>query len=156
MHPRSPGALPVIIEVPRWSFIKYEIQPRPDGGHERRVDYVSPLPCPFHYGSLDAPPGPDGDPPDAVLLDPAPARPGDRRAGHPIGVVRFMDAGVPDDKLILALAPRPPTRHEILLVTAFFRLYAPLRAAMNRLRGLPGTTRLLSVTWTDTRPDPPG
>lgn len=36
--------LDVIIEVPRFSFLK-----RGPGGH---VDFVSPLPCPFNYGAV--------------------------------------------------------------------------------------------------------
>ena len=34
----------VVIEIPRWSFLK-----RGSTGH---VDFISPLPCPFNYGSV--------------------------------------------------------------------------------------------------------
>jgi hypothetical protein len=34
----------VSIEVPRWGFVKR----RADGG----VDFVSPIPCPYNYGSI--------------------------------------------------------------------------------------------------------
>ena len=34
----------VVIEIPRWSFLKR--------GSSGRIDFVSPLPCPFNYGAV--------------------------------------------------------------------------------------------------------
>ena len=46
-EPRSaPPEVDVVIEIPRGSFLK-----RGSTGH---VDFVSPLPCPFNYGSVPA------------------------------------------------------------------------------------------------------
>ena len=53
---------PVRIEVPRFSFVKREA----DG----EVDFVSPVPCPFNYGSVPGAIAPDGDAPDALVLGP--------------------------------------------------------------------------------------
>jgi inorganic pyrophosphatase len=40
----GPPEIEVVIEVPRGSFLK-----RGSTGH---VDFISPLPCPFNYGSV--------------------------------------------------------------------------------------------------------
>jgi inorganic pyrophosphatase len=52
----------VVIEVPRGSFIKR--------GSTGNVDFVSPLPCPFNYGSVPAYLGLEGDLLDALVLGP--------------------------------------------------------------------------------------
>ena len=122
----------VRIEVPRGGLVKR----RADG----RLDYVSPVPCPFNYGSVPDRTGGDGDPQDAVLLGPR------RPAGHEErttvrAVVRFVDGGLRDDKWICG--PREPTRAERALVTGFFRGYAAFKAALNRARGVAGETRFL-------------
>jgi len=67
---RAPGrdAMPlvpeldIVIEVPRGSFLK-----RGSTGH---VDFISPLPCPFNYGSVPAYVGLEGDLLDALVLGP--------------------------------------------------------------------------------------
>ena len=43
-----PPEVEVVIEIPRGSFLK-----RGSTGH---VDFVSPLPCPFNYGSVPVDP----------------------------------------------------------------------------------------------------
>jgi inorganic pyrophosphatase len=52
----------VVIEIPRGSFLK-----RGSTGH---VDFISPLPCPFNYGSVPNYLGLEGDLLDAVVLGP--------------------------------------------------------------------------------------
>jgi inorganic pyrophosphatase len=54
--------LDVLIEVPRGSFVKR--------GSTGVVDFVSPLPCPFNYGSVPQYLGLEGDLLDAVVLGP--------------------------------------------------------------------------------------
>jgi inorganic pyrophosphatase len=54
--------LDIVIEVPRGSFLK-----RGSTGH---VDFISPLPCPFNYGSVPAYVGLEGDLLDALVLGP--------------------------------------------------------------------------------------
>src|SRR5438067_13809865 len=56
----EPPELAIQIEIPRGSFIKR--------GSTGNVDFVSPLPCPFNYGSVPAYIGLDGDLLDAVVL----------------------------------------------------------------------------------------
>ena len=58
----EPPELEVVIEVPRGSFLK-----RASTG---RVDFISPLPCPFNYGSVPVYLGLEGDLLDALVLGP--------------------------------------------------------------------------------------
>ena len=122
----------VRIEVPRGSFVKRE---------GAAVEYVSPLPSPFNYGCIPDSVAPDGDPLDALVLGP--------RLGvgtdHDVdvhGVVRFIDAGKVDDKLICGA---PPTAADLRRIRWFFRFYAVARHAMNLARGQRGTTRFVGI-----------
>ncbi|MEQ1501088.1 MAG: inorganic diphosphatase [Myxococcota bacterium] len=127
----------VEIEVGRGGFVK-----RTAGG---LLDYVSPVPCPFNYGCVPDRIGGDGDPLDAVVLGPGLMR-GQRVDVEIYGVIRFVDAGRVDDKLVCSTVP--PTDAERLLVTGFFTAYARAKSVLNRARGLGGETRM--VGW-----DPP-
>ncbi len=127
-----PQRCTVVIEVPRGSFIKREL-------HDRgRVEFISPVPCPFNYGFVPGEAGPDGDPPDALELGPR-LRTGERVERPVVGVVRFMDGGARDDKLLLSDAPL--TRRQRRLIAGFFRVYAVARKQLNRLQGVAGETR---------------
>lgn len=61
MHKEAP-LVEVIIEIPRGSFLKR--------GSTGELDFISPLPCPFNYGSIPAFIGLDNDLLDAVVLGP--------------------------------------------------------------------------------------
>ena len=67
-----------IVEVPRGGVVKR----RADG----TVDFISPVPCPFNYGSAPSLPSGDGDPLDVVLLGPTLAK-GARQQAPVWGVV---------------------------------------------------------------------
>ena len=119
----------VVIEVPRFGFVKRD----PDG----RVDIVSPLPCPFNYGCVPGTLAPDGDPIDVVVL--GPRRPaGHRERLRVWGTVDFLDAGDEDPKLIVA--DRPVTRWERWQVGMFFMVYALLKRGLNAARRRNGKT----------------
>jgi len=59
----EPPEVEVVIEIPRGSFLKR--------GSSGRIDFVSPLPCPFNYGSVPDYLGLEGDLLDALVLGPA-------------------------------------------------------------------------------------
>lgn len=120
----------VRVEVPRGGFVK----PAADG----RVDFRSPLPSPFNYGCVPDRAGGDGDPLDALVLGPRLAA-GALVTSTVWAVVRFVDAGRRDDKLVCGATA--PGAAERLVVTTFFRLYALAKTALNAWRGLPGPTR---------------
>jgi inorganic pyrophosphatase len=121
-------ALEVVIEIPRGSFLK-----RASNG---RVDFVSPFPCPFNYGSTDAYLGPDGDSLDAVVLGPHMRR-GTRMTVHVFGAVRLIDRGVSDDKLICSTSPIGPVQR--FLILCFFRFYSVCKRLLYLIRGCPGS-----------------
>ena len=58
----EPPEVEVVIEIPRGSFLK-----RGSTGH---LDFISPLPCPFNYGSVPKFLGLEGDLLDALVLGP--------------------------------------------------------------------------------------
>src|SRR6185295_18906867 len=112
-----------MVEVPRGSFIKR----RDDGS----VDFVSPVPCPFNYGSVPDTRSGDGDRLDAVVLGPRVAR-GARVRVKVVACVRFTDAGQDDPKLICSQGPL--SRVDRARVTLFFAFYARAKGLLNRLR----------------------
>ena len=110
----------MVVEVPRLSFVKR--------GPTGAIDFLSPLPCPFNYGSVPGTLAEDGDPLDAILLGRRRAR-GQRVSGRVLGVVGFLDAGVPDPKLVLGERLRLRDR---LQLEAFFRVYALAKGLSGR------------------------
>jgi inorganic pyrophosphatase len=117
----------VVIEVPRGSFLK-----RGSTGH---VDFVSPLPCPFNYGSVPTHVGLEGDLLDAVVLGPRLAL-GSTVKLTAWGAVTLVDRGIADDKLISSATP--VTSAERKAVLGFFRFYAMCKGLLNAWRGRPG------------------
>ncbi len=125
----------MVVEVPLGSFVKREL-------HLGSVDFVSPVPCPFNYGYVPDSVGADGDPMDALELGPRLGL-GERIERPVVGVVRFLDGGVVDDKLILST--EIPTSTRLRFVVLFFRVYAYARAFVNGLKGVKGKTRFLGL-----------
>ena len=144
--PNIPERVALVIEVPRGSFVKRELR---DGRLER--EYVSPVPSPFNYGCVPDTPGEDGDPLDVVVL--GPRLPANSHHDLPVvGVVRFVDAGRADDKLVASA--RVPTLAERRQVERFFRLYAVARRLLNLRRGFRGTTACRGLSWLGGGPPP--
>lgn len=127
----EPLRLEVIIEIPRGSFLKRGSA----GGH---LDFVSPLPCPFNYGSVPAYLGLEGDLLDAVVLGPRIPR-GARVRVPAFGAIGLTDRGMYDDKLICSRHPLHPGQQRRILL--FFRFYARCKGLLNLLRGRPGRNR---------------
>ncbi|MGE0857683.1 MAG: inorganic diphosphatase [Gammaproteobacteria bacterium] len=130
MESTAAPAITVLIEVPRGSFAKRDAA--------RRLEFLSPLPCPFNYGSVPALRGADHDALDAVVLGPRLAA-GTTLCATARAVVRFVDAGHDDDKLICAAGPL--TRGEQRLVLASFHFYALVKRLRNAVLRRPGRTR---------------
>ena len=122
------------VEIPRGGFIKYT----PAG----RVDFVSPLPCPFNYGCIPDETSEDGDPLDAVILGPRLPR-GTLVVRRAWGRANFIDAGEADPKVVLSV--EPPTAAQWATVEAFFRSYAWMKGALNRSRGRTAATRFEGI-----------
>ena len=129
-QPNPPPQVEVVIEVSRGSFLKR--------GSEGQLDFVSPLPCPFNYGSVPNYIGGDGDYLDAVVLGPRLSR-GTRIITKAYGAIGLSERGMYDDKLICAAGP--PSHWERRAVLAFFHFYAFCKGRYNVLRGQSGDAR---------------
>lgn len=127
----------VVLEVSRFSFVKR----RPDG----RVHFVSPLPTLFNYGSVPGTHAADGDPLDAVVLGPRRVR-GTLVRGRLLGVIDFVDHGVPDPKLVVGSVL---TRRDVRTLEAFFRVYARAKRVLD-----PGLGETRFVGWIVRAPVP--
>ena len=134
-HRHSPGGRPmpdppeldVVIEVPRGSFFKR--------GSTGRVDFVSPLPCPFNYGCVPVYLGMEGDLLDALVLGPR-LPSGARLRVKAWGAITLTDRGMQDDKLVCS--DRPVTASERRDVLRFFHFYAKCKGLLNFWRCRPG------------------
>jgi inorganic pyrophosphatase len=123
-----PPQLEVLIDHPRGSFVKR----REDG----RLDFVSPLPSPFNYGSVPDTRADDGDREDAIVLG-ARIASGTRVKLPVLARVRFIDAGREDPKWVCG---RSLGRGDRLQLDVFFRVYARAKRVLNAARGLPEPT----------------
>lgn len=131
-HPTTAGLsdapeVDVLIEIPRGSFLK-----RGSTGH---VDFVSPLPCPFNYGSVPTHIGLEGDLLDAVVLGPRLPL-GTQLRIRAWGAVTLTDRGMSDDKLVCSTRPLQPQEQRRVL--RFFAFYARCKGWLNFWRGRPG------------------
>jgi len=125
-----PPAVPVVdvvIEIPRGSFVKR--------GSTGTIDFVSPFPCPFNYGSVPDRLGLEGDLLDALVLGPRLER-GARLRVPAWGAVTLTDRGMSDDKLVCSLDPVQAPEQQAVL--RFFRFYANCKGLLNILRRRPG------------------
>ena len=123
----EPPNVEVVIEIPRGSFLK-----RGSTGH---IDFISPLPCPFNYGSVPSHLGMEGDLLDAVVLGPRLAL-GTRVRIKVWDAVTLTDRGMSDDKLICSdQAPSLSQRRDVL---RFFHFYAKCKGLLNIWRRRPG------------------
>ena len=125
--PTDPPMVEVVIEIPRGSFLKR--------GSTGRVDFISPLPCPFNYGSVPGYIGLDGDLLDALVLGPRLSL-GTRIRVKAWGAVIMTDGGLIDDKLVCGdVCPDAAQRREVL---KFFCFYAKCKGVLNIWRGRSG------------------
>ncbi|MBZ4417150.1 inorganic diphosphatase [Myxococcus sp. RHSTA-1-4] len=132
--PPLPSEPEVLIECPRFSFVKR----RADG----TVDFVSPLPCPYNYGSIPGLVSDDGDPLDAVVLGARLPR-GQRVRVPVVGVLGFIDEGRGDPKVVCSAGPMSAAERAGL--ERFFRVYAFFKRGLHRVRGNVPETRF--VGW---------
>ena len=129
-----PEQVRIRIEVSRGGFVKR----RPDG----TVDFASPLPSPFSYGSVEGRMAADGDPEDALVVGSSPRR-GEVVTLGVYGRVLFVDAGVEDHKWICA--ERPPSAVDIRRIKRFFAWYAKAKRLLYWSRRVEGGAQFHGV-----------
>lgn len=154
---KAPEQALLLVEIPAASFTKYETD---DSGLIHVDRFLSmPMAYPANYGSMPRTLAGDGDPLDALVLTRAPLHPGVLIRFRPIGVLRMVDAGERDEKIIAVPADDiDPTYIGIRDITdlpqierdrieAFFRVYKDLPAGSKRveLRGWGGVDEAKTV-----------
>lgn len=130
--PNAPEEFHVVIEIPRFSTNKYEVDPELGVLKLDRVLY-SPLFYPWDYGFIPQTKYLDGDPLDALVLISHPTFPGCVVDAKPIGVLEMRDEKGPDEKLLCVASkdPRFGTRrslkdlseHTAAEIKHFFEIY---------------------------------
>ncbi len=109
----DPTDVQVVIEIPAGSFTKYELDAKT--GHIF-VDRFQSMPVvyPTNYGSIPSTVGPDGDPLDALVITCQPVYPGALIRVRPIGIMKMIDGGDIDDKIVaVPISKLDPTYDEI-------------------------------------------
>jgi inorganic pyrophosphatase len=123
-----PKQLEVLVEHPRHAILKR----REDGS----LDFISPLPCPYNYGSVPGTKAADGDREDALVLGPRLPK-GTRMQARVLARANFYDAGSFDGKWVCGQSMSERERQGLVV---FFSVYARCKAMLNWLRGVHGKT----------------
>lgn len=142
----APDEFYAVIEIPAGGFTKYEI----DGetGHLMVDRYVSmPVAYPTNYGSICQSLGGDNDPLDVLVLSRQPIHPGAIVELRPIGVLKTVDGGELDDKILAVPTSKlDPTfaemqdindvpAAELERISQFFQVYKKMRKKEVEVKG---------------------
>jgi len=133
--PNAPQSFNTVIEIPKGSTNKYEMDPQTGLLRLDRVLY-SPLFYPFDYGFIPQTLYLDGDPIDVLVMLNHPTFPGCIVEAKPIGVLEMRDDKGPDEK-VLCVATRDPrfnnrtslndlNPHTLKEIYHFFEVYKAL------------------------------
>ncbi len=101
-----PEIVNAVIEIPKGSRAKYEIDKESGLIKLDRVLYGSMM-YPIHYGIIPKTLFDDGDPLDIMVLTQVTLIPLTLVSAKVVGVMRMIDQGVPDDKIIAVAATDP-------------------------------------------------
>ena len=152
--PNAPEEVTAIIEIPAGSRNKYELDK--ETGHFKldRVLY-SAVHYPGDYGFIPRTLHEDNDPLDILVRINEPTFPGCQISCRPIGVLRMLDRGEPDEK-ILAVPSDDPYHNDIFDIADmpahylreiehFFGIYKDLEGKRVEIMGWEKSERALEV-----------
>ena len=142
--PHPPEEVTAIIEIPRGSRNKYELDKTTGSLKLDRVLY-SAVHYPGDYGFIPRTLHEDNDPLDILIRINEATFPGCQIDARPIGVLRMLDRGEPDDK-ILAVPTSDPhheeyfdiadlPQHYLAEVEHFFQIYKDLEGKRMQIVG---------------------
>ena len=150
----APEEVNVIIEIPRYSSNKYEMDEELGVMRLDRVLY-SPLHYPWDYGFIPGTKYLDGDPIDALVLVSHPTYPGVVIDARPIGVMEMQDDGKPDEKLLCVAVKDPRfgyrksmeelNQHTLIEIQHFFEVYKQLEATSVHIKGWKGRDAAIEI-----------
>lgn len=140
----APDEVNAVIEIPRGQTNKYEYDKKL---HVFRLDrnLYSPVHYPGDYGFIPSTLSDDGDPLDVLVLVDAPSFPGCLMTVRPIGMLKMVDQGKEDEK-ILAVGTNNPIYdsvhdyeklypHLLREIEHFFSVYKELEAKTTHITG---------------------
>src|SRR5712692_10101023 len=140
----APDEVNAVIEIPRGHTNKYEYDKQL---HVFRLDrnLYSPVHYPGDYGFIPSTLSDDGDPLDVLVLVDAPSFTGCLMAVRPIGMLRMVDQGREDEKILAVGTNNPIYKdvhdydelypHVLLEIEHFFTIYKELEAKTTRIAG---------------------
>lgn len=102
----APDTLVLLVEIPAGGLEKFEFDPRAGRMVVART-LPDSLPYPAPYGAFPCTKAGDGDPLDALVLDAPDLPSGSLLRVHPVGILRMLDQGRQDDKIIVVPVDRP-------------------------------------------------
>lgn len=134
---KVPDEFFAVTEIPAGGMIKYETDAKTGFIFADRFQSM-PVAYPANYGSLTQSLAGDGDPLDVIFYTRAPLQPGTLIKLRPIGVLKMIDGGEKDDKIVAVPTSKiDPTYDDIQEMSdlpkieqerlqAFFRVYKQL------------------------------
>lgn len=145
--PRSPDQVNAVVEIPQGSVQKYEYDKQLRIFRLDRTLY-SPVHYPGDYGFVPSTLGQDGDPLDILVLVDAPSFPGCFMEVRPIGMLRMVDQGKHDEKILAVVENDPGYRqvhdcshvfpHILREIEHFFSIYKNLEGKQTKIAGWAG------------------
>ena len=145
--PQAPNCVNAVIEIPQGSIHKYEYDKQL---HVFRLDRTlySPVHYPGDYGFVPSTLGLDGDPVDVLVLVDVPSFPGCLMEVRPIGLLRMIDQGQHDEKVLAVVENDPVYRqikdcdhvfpHLLRQIEHFFSIYKSLEGKRTEISGWSG------------------
>ncbi len=142
--PHPPEQITVVVEIPQGSRNKYELD-KPTGLF--RLDRVlhSAVHYPGDCGFIPRTLSLDGDPCDVLVLVQEASFPGCRIDVRPIGVLRMLDRGEPDEKIVAVPIADPLQQamfdiadvpgHLLKVIEHFFEIYKELEGGQVEIIG---------------------
>lgn len=145
--PDVPQSVTAVIEIPRHSRNKYELDKELGLYRLDRVLYSS-VQFPGDYGFLPRTLGDDGDPLDVLVVMTMPVFTGCLVDVRPVGIFHLVDRGAADEKIIAVPVNDPYgedvkdirdlRRHMLKEIEHFFEVYKDLEGVRVRSRGFAG------------------
>jgi len=108
--PKAPHIFNCVVEIPRGSKVKYELDKKTGLIKVDRVLYSSVV-YPHNYGFIPRTLCEDNDPMDVLVLMQEPVTPGCFLRAKAIGLMPMIDQGENDDKIIAVCADDPEYKH---------------------------------------------